>query len=340
MFKRTTLQDIAQATSLTPSAVSKALSNHPGMSEATKEMVRKKAKELNYQQNKIALSLRTGKSKIIGVIIPSAEKNFFGSVVHGLEKIITANNYNLLLFQTNELKEFEQRAIETFIYSGVECIIASPAKEDLNLKHYIELKKRNTPLILFDRADTSIEIPSVTIDDFAGGFNATEHLIEKGYTRIAHIGGLQNIKIFKERLLGYQEALRKHHLPINKNLIVYGKNSIESGKACTQQLIDSKEAFDAIFAIEDFTALGAMQALKQNNIKIGKEVGLIGFANESFGEYISPSLSTVDQQTIRMGEEIGNLFFKLIKKENFYEGPTERIILQPVLIERESTNRG
>ena len=339
MFKKTTLQDIANATNLTPSGVSKALSNHPAMSETTKELVRNTAKKLNYQQNKIALSLKTGKSQIIGVIIPSAEKNFFGSIVHGLEKIITANNYNLLLFQTNESKEYEKRAIETFIYSGVECIIASPAKEDLDLKHYLELKKRNTPLILFDRADTSIDIPSVTIDDYTGGYIATEHLLSKGYTKIAHVGGLQNIKIFKQRLLGYQDALKAHEIPLNKNLIVYGQNSIESGKLCLQQLIDSGEKFDAVFAVEDFTALGVMQILKQNNIRIGKDVGLIGFANESFGEYISPSLSTINQQTIKMGEEIGNLFFRLNKKEKFYAGDVERIILEPILVERESTNR-
>lgn len=334
---KTTLQDIAKELNITVSAVSKALSNHPAMSDATKEEVRKTALRLNYRQNKIALSLRSGRSFVIGVIIPSAEKNFFGSVVHGIEKVLNQNGYSLLLFQSNESYEYEKKGIDTFLQFNVDGIIASIAKETTNFDHYLEIKRKNIPLILFDRANETLNVPTVTIDDYKGGFLATEHLILNGYNRIVHIAGLQHIRIFNERLLGYVDALKKYNIPVDDDLIVFGKNSIDSGKECTKRLLESKTKFDAIFAVEDFTALGAMQCLKSHGILIPKEVGIVGFANEAFSGYISPELSTIDQQTSNMGEESANLFIQLKGKHDIYNGKPRNVILQPILIARKSS---
>lgn len=338
LFKKATLKDIAKELNITISGVSKALSNHPAISIATKELVKKKAKELNYQQNKIALSLKTGKSHIIGVMIPSAEKQFFGSVVHGIEKIINPKGYNLLLFQTNESLEYEIKGLDTFLQANVDCIIASIAKETTHYEHYREVKERNIPLILFDRAEESLGVHSVKIDDYKGGYIATEHLIQKGYKHIAHLAGLQHVQIFKNRLLGYKDALKDYNRPFIESMVYYGKNSIESGATGMEHLLGLNNKVDAIFCVEDFTALGAMQILKQRNIKIPTKMGVVGFSNESFSNYISPTLTTIDQQTITMGEEAAKLFLKLQNKKNFYS-KLESVILQPIIVERESTNR-
>jgi LacI family transcriptional regulator len=338
MFKKATLKDIAQELNLTISAVSKALSNHPAMSETTIELVKKTAAKLNYQQNKIALSLKTGKSYLIGVMIPSAEKLFFGSVVHGIEKVTNPKGYNLLLFQTNESIDYEIKAIDTFIQANVDCIIASIAKETTHYEHYEELKKRNIPLILFDRAEESLGVHSVKIDDYTGGFLATEHLIKKGYKCIAHIAGLQHVQIFKDRYRGYKDALKLNNLQFDESMVFYGKNSIESGSEGMQNLIDRGVQFDAVFCVEDFTALGAMEVLKEKHLKIPKEVGVVGFANENFGKYITPSLTTVDQQTVLMGEEAARLFFKLKDRENIYS-TLESVVLQPIIVERLSSKK-
>ncbi len=338
MFKKATLKDIAKELNITVSAVSKALSNHSGMSEATKDMVKKTASKLNYQQNKIALSLKTGKSHIIGVMIPSTEKLFFGSVVHGIEKVINPLGFNLLLFQTNESIEYEVKGIDTFLQANVDCIIASIAKETTHYEHYAEIKKRNIPLIIFDRAEESLGVHSVTIDDYKGGYMATEHLIKKGYKHIAHIAGLQHVQIFKDRFRGYRDALLANKMKYDENMVYYGKNSIESGGEGMLHLLTSNKKIDAIFCVEDFTALGAIQVLKEKRIKIPKEMGVIGFANESFGKYISPTLTTIDQQTINMGEEAAKLFIELIDKKDIY-AKVESIVLQPIIVERESTMR-
>jgi LacI family transcriptional regulator len=338
MFKKATLKDIATELNITISAVSKALSNHPAMSDATKDLVKKTAIKLNYQQNRIALSLKTGKSFIIGVMIPSAEKLFFGSVVHGIEKVINPMGFNLLLFQTNESLEYEVKGIDTFLQANVDCIIASIAKETTHYEHYAEIKNRNIPLVLFDRTEESLGVHSVKIDDYKGGYMATEHLIKKGYKNIGHIAGLQHVQIFKDRLRGYKDALLANKMKYAESMVYYGKNSIESGGEGMKELLIKNSKIDAVFCVEDFTALGAMEVLKEQQIKIPKEMGVIGFANESFGKYISPTLTTIDQQTIQMGEEAAKLFLKLKDRKNIYS-KLESVVLQPIIVERASTKR-
>jgi LacI family transcriptional regulator len=334
---KVTLTDIARELNITAATVSRALSNHPGIRESTKKAVKEAAARLNYQPNKIASSLRLGKSKIIGVIIPSAEINFFGSVVHGIERIANENNYNVLIFQTNELYEDEKRGVQTFLQSRVDGVLASISKESMNLDHFSEIKRRGVPLILFDRASDSLGVSSVVVNDYAGAFEATRHLIEQGCHRIAHIGGQQHVSIFNQRLKGYIDALNVHGLPVDDDLIIYGKVGIESGRECMKRLLSGPKLPDAVFAVEDYTALGAMQAIKSANKKIPDEIAIIGFANETFGEYLTPSLSTVNQQTVSMGEEAAKIFFNGLRKGDPYGNKPLKLVLEPRLICRESS---
>jgi LacI family transcriptional regulator len=336
---RTTIEDIARELNVTASTVSRALNGHQAISEATRNAVQKTAKKLNYRHNKIASSLRIGKTKIIGVIIPSAEINFFGSVVHGIEKIASENDYNVLLYQSNEQSDFEKKGIETFLRSRVDGVLASISKETMDVAHFKEVKKRGVPLILFDRVNADINVPSVVVDDYLGAFKATQHLIGQGCRRIAHIAGQQHVPIFNQRLKGYLDALKANGIEADNSLIRYGKVTVVSGKDCMNELLQEGIEPDGVFAVEDFTALGVMEALKTAGKKIPEEVAIIGFANESFGEYITPSLSTVDQQTIRMGEAAAKLFFELSGEKSFYKSSPKQTVLEPVLIFRDSSLR-
>lgn len=332
---RTTIMDIARELNVAAATVSRALNDHPAISDATKKAVRLAAKRLNYQPNKIASSLRLGRSKIIGVIVPSADINFFGSVIHGIEKVVSQNDYNVLIYQSNELYEYEKKAVQTFLRSQVDGVLASISKETINLEHYAELKKRGVPLVLFDRSNDALEVPAVVVNDYQGAFNATRHLIEQGCRRIAHIGGQQHVSNFNQRLRGYIDALNIHNIAVDDDLIAYGKVSIESGRECMKQLFPKKP--DALFAVEDYTALGAMQAIKQAGYIIPDDIAIVGFANETFGEYLTPSLSTVNQHTARMGEEAAGLFFDVLNKKRFIKTPSTKLILEPELIVRESS---
>ncbi len=337
-IRKVTLNDIARELDMTAATVSRALNGHTAISEQTRKAVQKTAKRLNYTPNNIASSLRLGKSRIIGVIIPSAEINFFGSVVHGIEKIANEHGYTVLLYQSNELLDFEQKGIQTFIRSRVDGVLASLSKEATNADHFREIRKRGIPLVLFDRVDDSLGVPSVVVNDYLGAYNATQHLIDQGCKRIAHIGGQQHVQIFASRFRGYMDALKKNNRKIDEKLIMHGEVTIDSGRDCMNEVLTRAKP-DGVFAVEDFTALGCMQALKNAGKVIPDDVALIGFANETFGQYITPSLSTIDQQTIRMGEEAARMFFNTSASGNFYEKPPTKLVLEPVSIYRKSSLR-
>ena len=337
MKYKVTISDIAKELNVTPATVSRALSNHPGISIKTKEAVQDTASRLNYKKNSIASSLKSGKTNVIGVIIPSVEINFFGSVFHGIESIANLNGYNVLIYQSHENMEHEAKGIETFLSARVDGILASIAKDTVDYTHFLEVKARNVPLVFFDRTNEDLGIPSVVIDDFKGAFLATEHLIKQGYKRIAHIAGSKHSSIWNARLKGYTAALTANNIPFDDSLIYVGNISIESGKEAIKYFFERPNPPDAIFAVEDYTALGAIKELKDRNIKIPEEVGIIGFANESFGEHITPALSTIDQQTELMGRESIKLLFELISSKEKNKTKQLKIILEPIPIFRKSS---
>jgi LacI family transcriptional regulator len=276
---------------------------------------------------------------MLGVIIPSAEINFFGSVVHGIERIANSCGYNILMFQSNENYEQEVRGIETFLAARVDGILVSIAKDTLNYSHFTEVRSRRVPLVFFDRANDDIHIPSVVIDDYRGAFLATDHLVKQGYRRIAHISGPQHIKVFYDRLKGYMAALQANHLETNPQYIFPGNISIEAGRMAATYFLSLNQPPDAVFSAEDFTALGAIKEMKANKIKIPEDFGIVGFANELFGEHISPGLSTIDQQTVLMGETAVKLLLQLIEQTEVEVAVRQKVVLEPIPIFRESSLR-
>ena len=334
-----TIQDLASQLHLTTATVSRALNNHPRISDSTKKAVQELAEKMNYRRNRIASSLRSGKTHTIGVIIPSAQINFFGSVVHGIESIANTNGYNILLYQSNESTEYEKKAIETFIDVRVDGVLASIAKETQDVSHYLDLKNKGIPLVFFDRSKDMVNIPSVVVDDFKGGYIATEHLLQQGYRRIAHVSGQLHLKIFNDRLNGYKSALHAAGIEVDESLIYNGNVSIGAGKEAMDCFFSMAEPPDGIFAVEDFTALGIIKAAKEKNISIPEQLGVIGFANESFDEHITPSLSSIDQQTVLMGKEAFKLLLELIYEKEEVQLKKVNIMLEPIACFRQSSMR-
>ena len=338
-LKKITILDIAKELNITFSTVARALNDHPAISTATKKAVRETADRLGYRPNKVASSLRSGKTKIIGVLVPRLDVSFFSSVVHGIEGVMNGSGYTILLYQSQESAKQERNGIDTFLRSRVDGIIASISLETEDAGGYAEIKERNIPLAFFDRAPQGLDVPSVTIDDYRGGFMATEHLIKAGYRRIVHINGYRNVHIFNERLRGYVDALKQYGLTVDEELIVKGDFSLEFGRQCVRDLVARGTAFDAVFTLEDFTAMGVVQELKALGKRVPEEVGVVGFANEAFTSLVSPTISTLDQRTVEMGEEIARLFLRLLKKGNYYDHKPEKVVLLPSLLVRESSSR-
>jgi LacI family transcriptional regulator len=338
MSLKVTITDIAKELNTTPATVSRALNNHPSISEKRRKIIQEAALRLNYKRNKIAFALRSGQSRLIGVIIPSAEINFFGSVVHGIESLANENGYNIIMYQSNESRDHEANGIETFLSARVDGILVSIAKDTNEYSHFINAKESKIPIVFFDRTNMDLGIHSVVIDDYKGAFLATQHLLDQGYRRIAHITGPPHLKIFNDRLKGYMGALQANDIKVDFDLVYQGDVSIEAGRKGIKHLLNIQYPPDAVFAVEDFTALGAIKELKKNNIKIPEHFGVIGFANEGFGEHISPTLSTIDQQTVQMGKESFRLLLQMINNGESIVLP-QKVVLEPIPIFRDSSKR-
>lgn len=335
MTKKTTIYDIAKALNITVSTVSRALSGFPAISEATRKAVIETAKKLNYSPNRLASALKSGKTNIIGVIVPSVQAHFFASIIHSIEEGLKNSGYRVILYQSNESVENEINGVKTLLEAQVDGIIASMSLETEDVSHFAEIVKQNKPLVLFDRVHEDLKVPTVTLDDFKAGYLATQHLIDQGYKNIAFITTIHQIKIFDDRLKGYKQALKENGLPFAEENIVFGGLSIKDGRFGAGKLIRNKLKPDAIIAGDDFTALGVIKKLKEID-ETPPKVGVIGFANEAFSAYITPNLSTIDQHPNEMGIECAKMFLKMIQQIDPYSD-VKHIVLDPTLVERQST---
>jgi LacI family transcriptional regulator len=335
MSKKSTIHDIAKALNVTASTVSRALSGHPRISVRTREAVEEMAKEMGYQHNQIASALRSGRSNIIGVMVPTAERSFFSRVVSGIEDEANRMGYSVIICQSNDRYENEKRNIEALLRLRVDGVIASMAKETQDYSHFAELKNKSTALVLFDRVNEKLGVNTVVLDDYLGAYQAVNHLISQGCKRIAHFAGMQHINIYRERLRGYKDALKDHGLPFDEQMLAYGVY-VEDGMKNMETLLKLPQIPDAVFSASDFSALGAMQTLKAHHLRIPEDVALVGFANEPFTAYLEPSLSTIDQHSQEMGIAAAQMLFETIQ-EGSRQFPSRTIVLNPELLIRKSS---
>jgi LacI family transcriptional regulator len=335
---KTTIHDIARKLGITASTVSRALNNHPRISDETKKLVLKTAKKLNYQPNHIAAALRNGRSNILGIIVPNVDRSFFASVVRGIEEIANGSHYNVMICQTYDDYKKEIATVEALLNAQVDGIIVSHAKDTVNFDHFLKVKQKGIPLILFDRSNDDLEVSHIVVDDFLGAYKATEHLIQQGCTRIAHFSNTRKISIYKERLRGYREALLANGIPYDESLVTETNLQLEDGRNSMLQLLKVKEPPDGVFSSSAFGILGALQILKEKKIKVPEQVALVGFTNEAFTSYTEPSISSVEQHSMRMGNTAAEIFLQEIAAGSKKFIP-QKIVLKPELIIRESSMR-
>jgi LacI family transcriptional regulator len=331
-----TIHDIAKELNITASTVSRALNDNPRISEATKKAVLKVAKRLNYQPNHIAAALRNGRSNIIGIIVPTADRSFFGSVIRGIEEVAKNAHYNVMICQSHDDYESEVSTVEALLNARVDGIIVSFAKNTENFDHFRKVYDKGIPLVLFDRSFQGLDVSRVVIDDYLGAYQATEHLIQQGCRRIAHFTSLKKISIYKERLRGYREALEAYSIPYRNELVLESYLQYEDGRVGLDQLLQLKELPDAIFSASAYSAVAALSACKEKGITVPEQIAIVGFANEDFTSFCDPPMSTVDQQSMQIGNAAAEIFLEQISvgRQRFVP---KRIVLTPELIVRRSS---
>jgi LacI family transcriptional regulator len=335
--ERTTVHDIARSLNVTASTVSRALNDHPRISDATKRAVLTMAKKLCYQPHGIAAALRNGKSGIVGVIVPAMDRTFFASIIRGIEEMANSARYQVMICQTYEDHNKERAAVETLLSARVDGIIASLAKKTNDPDHFAKVKRKGIPLILFDRVHDQLDVSHVVINDFKAAYQAVEHLLQQGCRRIAHFTNIQKIAIYKERLRGYRAALKDYDIPFDEQLVIESNLQLDDGRESMQQLLELSEWPDAVFSSSDLGAMGALQVLKEQKIKVPHEVALVGFANEPFTMFCDPPLTSIDQHSKRMGNAASSIFLEEIRTSNRETFVPKKIVLMPELIIRQSS---
>ena len=313
--KKTTIKDIANVLNISAAAVSKALHNDSRISEKTKKAVRQVAENLNYQPNHLASALRNGKSKLVGVIVPRTNSNFFSSVIQNIEEILNKEGYNIIITQSNESYKKECASIDTLLFTQVDGIIASMANETVNLDHFEKVKAKGIPLIMFDRGENDLNVDYVGIDDYYSSHLIVNHLVEQGCKRIAHIGGYKHTRIFNNRIRGYVDALQMQNLPLDKELLLESNLTIEDGRDKMLQLLALNNRPDAVYVAGDYAALGALQVLNESKINIPHEIALVGFGNEPFTGMVTPTISSIHQFSEEIGKKAAETFLSYIDKE-------------------------
>lgn len=336
MSSNTTIYDIAKRLNITAATVSRALNNHPRISKKTKKLVLETAQAMNYEPNKLAVALKNGRSNNVGVIVPYINRNFFSSVIRGIEEELYPEGYNVIICQTHDREEREFEVIRNLLNSQVEGIIMSLARNHSSTDHFEEVLNRKVPLVFFDRKKDMKGVSSVSIDDYRGGYDATKHLIQQGRRRIAHLAVDFSLELYKNRYEGYRTALRKAGLEFEDDLLIHIKSSIEDGRDAAEKLMALKSPPDAIFSSSDYGALGAIQWLISNGYKVPEDIGIVGFSNEPFTQFMELSISSVDQKPIEMGKIAAKIFLEKVQNSANLKIQKD-VILKPELLPRMSS---
>lgn len=331
-----TIHDIARELEISASTVSRALNNNPRISLKTKEKIKAVADRLGYRPNTLASNLRNKKSNTIGIVVPLINRHFFSSVISGVEDIAFKAGYNVVISQSNDLAAKETSIVQSMFSNRVDGLIISIAMQSTSFEHLKLFKKKQIPLVFFDRAVPEIDTDKIVVDDFDGAFRVTQHLIDQGYQRIAHLAGPQNLTTYLDRKNGYIEALRKNNITFDESLINVSTLTSEDGVPAIEKLMNLPNPPDAIFCGNDTTALSVMIYLRDKGILIPEDFGIVGFSNEPFSKVVSPAISTILQPGFAMGQKAAELIIsKIENKDRTYQ----TITLPTELIIRDSSNR-
>jgi LacI family transcriptional regulator len=285
----------------------------------------------------LALALKSGKSKNVGVVLPIVNRNFFSNVIRGIEEELNPRGYNVIISQTHEDEKKEIVIVQNLLNAQVDGIIMSIAKKTKSTEHFKQILKKNIPLIFFDRKKDIKGASSVTLDDYSGAYEATQHLIDQGCTKIAHFTVDRSLEIYENRFEGYKQALLDNGIAFNDTYVLGLESNIDAGREAAKILMESSDPPNALFSASDLAALGAIQYLKANGIRIPEDFCVVGFSNEPFTQFMELTISSVDQSPLLMGKTAAKVFLEQMDAANVKI--EKRVVLSPSLKIRKSSSR-
>ena len=332
------LKDIARDLGVSVVTVSKVLRGNSDISEATRRRVLKRMKELNYQPNMLARGLASGRTYTVGLVVPDLVHPFFAEFAKSLGGVLRKSSRALILTSSEEDPEVERQEIRTLLSRGVDVLLIASCQP--NLRNFYELGDTRTPYLLFDRNFPHLAAHFVGTDDVQVGEMATQHLIDIGRRRIAHLGGKNTSPSF-DRLRGYRNALLHAGLPTPEDHVVVRERVEESGDRvgfqAMQELLKLKSRPDAVFCYNDLTAIGAIEATLEAGLRVPEDIAFVGCGNLRYANYLKVPLSSVDHGTAELGRVAGELALELSADP---EREPKSILLPSTLVVRASTVSG
>lgn len=331
-----TIVDIARKLGVSAMTVSRALTGSAEVSEKTRQKVVRCAEQLGYRPNRWARSLVTRRSSIVGVVIPDIAHSYFAEITRGIEEEVEKAGYDLLLCHSCLDPRKEETEIETLLGSRVEGLIVASEQPERSPQVFVRLKESGIPFVLVDRFFPGRDFPAVRVDDLGVGRLATEHLIELGHRRIAHIRG-PRLSPASLRYRGYLETLRKHGIAASEEHIVRGHFDIESGRDAMNKLLQLSPPPTAVFAANDPMAIGAVYACREAGLAIPEDISIVGAGNIEGAHHPNPFLTTVDWPRIELGRTAARLLMASIADPEHAQPPVQTFA--PRLLSRQSTGR-
>ncbi len=338
MKRKVTLKQIAKELDVSISTVSKSLRDSSEISEDTRLKVQAFAKLYNYKPNLIALSLKNKKTKTIGIIIPEIVHHFFATVISGIEHVANERGYNVIVCLSDESFDKEVINMEMLANGSIDGFIMSLSKETQQRKdfhHITEVINQGMPVVMFDRVTNDVLCDKVIIDDNLAAYQAVESLINNGMKKIGLITTVDYVSVGKLRTEGYIKALLSNGIPINNDLII----KIEDIDNCSTQIEEllTNNDLDSIFAVNELFAVTAIKTAKRLQMNVPEDIAIIGFTDGIISNYSSPSITTVSQNGIKMGNKAAQMLIERLESEDEENEQYITEVIETHLVQREST---
>lgn len=332
------MKDIARDLGVSVVTISKVLRNHPDVGEQTRERVLARVRELDYRPNLAARSLVTGRTCMVGLVVPDLLHPFFAEIAKSLSDVLRENGYCLIVSSSDEDPELEEHEINHLLARRLDALIIASCRSSVEL--FLRIEKQKTPYVLIDRSFPGLSPNFVGVDDEMVGRLATQHLIDIGCQRIAHIRGPKTSPGM-HRLEGYKRALVEAGMKTtDEYIIAESKGDVETrqrGAEAMSRLLSFRPRPDGVFCFNDPLAMGAMNYALHQGLRIPDDIAVIGCGNLHYDDSLRVPLSSIDQHSWRIGEQAARITLRILKSKAALR--PEAVVLQPELVVRASTTR-
>lgn len=331
--KPATIKEIAQRLNVSVSTVSRVLHDHPSIGLRTKMQVQKLAEELHYEPNQAAISFKQGKTMTLGVILPSLGEEFFSMAINGIEDVATQNKYTVLIGQSHDNTEREVQIVDTMRRHRVDGLVVSLAKTTKSYEHFEQLEKYNIPVVFFDRVPGNPDAYTVSCNLQNSSVELVDWLVQQGHKKIGFIKGPDAILHSRERLIGYQEGLKKHRIKPDTAFVVATDLSVTKTNDAMHKLLALKNRPTAVIAFNDYVALDAIKYARSQGVRINKDISFVSYANLPITSYMDyPPVASVEQFPYQQAEKATQILLQLITTKEAGDSIPRKVILESKVI--------